>query len=72
MERAMTEAELRAAEAGRRLGIQDVELMIMRQYEPALKANDTARLSDLKIALRIVREQFPELVRDAGQPPQHP
>lgn len=59
----MTEAELRAAESGRRIGIQDVELMIMRQYEPALKANDEARINDLKTALRIVRELFPELER---------
>lgn len=58
----MTEEELRAAESGRRLGVQDVELMIMRQYEPALKANDEARLADLKIALRIVRELFPWLL----------
>jgi hypothetical protein len=59
----MTEAELRAAESGRRIGVQDVELMIMRQYEPALKADDQPRLADLKIALRIVRELFPELAR---------
>jgi hypothetical protein len=54
----MTEAELKAAEAGRRIGYQDVELAIMRQYEPALKAGDEKRLEDLKTAARIVRELF--------------
>ena len=58
----MTREETEAAAAGRRIGIQDVELAIMRQYEPALKAEDAARLAELKTALKIVRELFPKLI----------
>lgn len=63
----MTEQELRAAESGRRIGIQDVELMMLREFDLARNKRDTPRMAELSTALRIVRELFPELTPGAGQ-----
>lgn len=46
---------------GRRVGIQDAELAILRLYESAVKTNDTERLEQLKSAVSILRECFPDL-----------
>lgn len=59
----MTEGEL--IESGRRIGVKDVEIMILRQYEIAVREQNRDRLDDLKTAVRIVRELFPDLLRDA-------
>jgi hypothetical protein len=53
--------------AGRRVGAQDAELAIMRRYEPALEANDTERLEQLKSAARILRECFPDLQKPTSE-----